>query len=533
MAVISIRSFGGLSPRQSPRYLQDTQSQVALNCTVFTGPLKPAATYGAAVDIDATLGALDYTIYKWGQDSEDDTTGWLSWEADVDVCRSQIAGDTQEWTFYTGDGAPRAIRSGALLTPLLLGQGAPTSACVLTLGTEPEDTDTTSQETRVYTYTFVNKVGGREIESAPAPASNSVDVWPSQTVTVDSFSTVPSGHAATHIRIYRATAGVFLFVTEITLATTSYDDDVDPEALQEQLPSLNWLEPNENLKGLTNLPNGTMAGFVGRDVYFCEPYVPHAWPAAYSQTLDFPVVGLGSIDTTLVVLTKGTPYIIQGSHPDSMVVVKSDLEQACVSKRSIVSFAGGVFYASPDGLVAVTPGGSTVITEQLFDRFQWQAYFNPESIHAYQYESMYIGFYETLAGTASFMYDTKSKQFTLTEVTAQAGYLDLRQDKLFLKVGTTIREWGNGSALEYRWRSKKFSLPQISGMSCAQVEAEAYPVTAKFYADASLVHTQIVANRDPFRLPAVKGRDWEVELSGYTEVFAAIMAQGMEEIAGA
>lgn len=532
MAVISIRSFGGLSPRQSPRYLQDSQSQVAENCMVFTGPLAPLTTYGSDIGADP-LGNTHTTIYKWGQDSEDDTFGWLSWEGDVDVCRSQIAGDTEEWTFYTGDGAPRAIRLGALYTPLKLGQGAPTTPATITLGTPPEDVEGLTQETRVYTYTFVNKVGGREIESAPAPASISLDVYPDQTVSVTDFDTVPSGHAATHIRIYRATAGVFLFTQEITLATTTYVDAVDPEDLLEPIPSLTWLEPSDDLKGLINLPNGIMAGFVGRDVYFCEPYVPHAWPAEYSQTMDYPIVGFGAIDTTLVVLTKGTPYIIQGSDPASMVVVRSDLEQACVSKRSIVSFGGAVFYASPDGLVAVSPGGSTVLTEQLFDKEQWQAYFSPESIHAYQYETMYIGFYENSNGPGSFIYDTKSKQFALTDLTVDAGYLDLRQDKLFVKVGTSIRSWTEGAPLTYHWRSKKFSLPQVTGMSCSQVEAESYPVTAKYYVEGSLVHTQTVTSREPFRLPAVKGRDWEVELSGSAEVFSAIIAQGMEEIAGA
>lgn len=38
-----------------------------------------------------------------------------------------------------------------------------------------------------------------------------------------------------------------------------------------------------------------------------------------------------------------------------MNVVKGDLEQSCVSKRSIVSMGRQVFYASPDGLVLLTP----------------------------------------------------------------------------------------------------------------------------------------------------------------------------------
>ena len=127
-----------------------------------------------------------------------------------------------------------------------------------------------------------------------------------------------------------------------------------------------------------------MAGFSGRDVYFCDPYHPHAWPENYIQTVDFPVVGLGRMDTTLAVLTKGTPYLIQGTHPANMSIVKSDLEQACVSKKSIVSLMGGVVYAAPDGLMLLSPGGSRIVTESLFDFSQWQAFFKPESIHAFE-----------------------------------------------------------------------------------------------------------------------------------------------------
>jgi hypothetical protein len=133
----------------------------------------------------------------------------------------------------------------------------------------------------------------------------------SETVAVSNFDTIPSGYTATHRRIYRSVSGTYLFVAEVTAATTSYTDSVSAEDLGEEIPSLTWLPPPATLKGLTNLPNGIMAGFVGRDIYFCDPYHPHAWPIAYNQTVDYPVVGLGRMDTTLAVLTTGTPYFLQ------------------------------------------------------------------------------------------------------------------------------------------------------------------------------------------------------------------------------
>jgi hypothetical protein len=265
---------------------------------MWNGSLQPLAGTGASV-YALTKSGTPQTIYRFGQDNPSDTEHWLHWTTDVDVARSQIAGDVSEWTFFTGDGAPKATYNTIALSgsdyPTVsrpMGVPAPTQAAIATV-TGAEDT-TELVETRVYTYTFVSKESGREIESAPAAASTSVDVRTSQGVDLTGLAAVPSGdYVITHRRIYRSTSGTFLFVAEIPVANTTYSDTVDADDLAEQLPSLNWSEPPSTLSGLTNLPNGMMAGFVGRDIYFCEPYRPHAWPVDYSQTIDYPVVGLG------------------------------------------------------------------------------------------------------------------------------------------------------------------------------------------------------------------------------------------------
>ena len=531
MAGIKIGGFGGISPKTPPRALKPTQAQQSLNAAVFTGSLKPLKGLGASVQ---TVVGTTQTIYKFGQDSTDETAGWLSWDTDVDVARGQINGDTEEWTFYTGDGYPKAVRAAAVGSPIHMGLDRPSAALSTALGSVPSNSADLALETRVYTYTYVYKIGGREIESAPAAGTTSVDVYPGQTVTLTGFLAPGTGYAATHVRVYRSTAGTFLFTEEVVLATaigSGFADDVDPELLAEEIPSLGWLTPPDDMAGLTNLPNGIMAGFVGRDVYFCEPYVPHAWPDLYRQTIDHPVVGFGRMDTTLAVLTKGTPYLIQGSHPDSMVVVKSDIEQACVSKRSIVSINNYVIYCSPDGLVALTPGGSQIITESLYTYDQWQTQIDPTSVHAYHQDNKYIGFYNNGSTTGCFVFDLTTREFALSTLTSTAGYQSLRNDKLYLHISGAIKPWGEGSNLTYTWKSKIFTMPRPLGMSCAQVEAETYPVTAKIYADGVLLHTQTVQNRFPFRLPVMTARDWEVELNGTSEVFGANIAQSMEELA--
>ena len=426
-------------------------------------------------------------------------------------------------TNTTGTSAALSLRVGTYL---------PTGVFSLRSAVGYADEDSTL-ETRVYTYTWVNQEAGFEFESAPAAASDSVDVRDGQTVSVSGMPTTPGGdYIVTHKRIYRSVLGTFLFVAEVPAANPSFTDDVVPDLLGEQLPTFTWAEPPQTLTGLTNLPNGLMAGFSGRDVYFCDPYHPHAWPEQYVQTMDYPVVGLGRMDTTLAVLTKGTPYLIQGTHPDSMAVVKSDLEQACVSKESIVSLGGAVVYAAPDGLMLLSSGGSRIITQNMFSFKQWQAYFKPESIHAYQQDNKYIAFYDNGTTQGGFIFDVASGQFITHNIYATAGYHDLQRDKLFLAFeDRSLKAWERGSAMTYTWKSKKFTMPQVMGFSCAQLEAEAYSMTLKVFVDTTLIHTQTVSSRDPFRLPAKVGRDWEFQIEGAHEVFSFAVANSMTELA--
>lgn len=422
-------------------------------------------------------------------------------------------------TVATGSGASLGIRYRTSLANVVAATG--------------KTLDDKIKESRVYVYTYVSQETDWHYESAPSLASAIVEVYPDQGVKLSGFVAPPAGrpYAVTHRRIYRATAGAYLFVEEIPIATTSFEDTLEADMLAEEIPSLHWTPPPDGLRGLINLPNGIMAGFVGRDVYFCDPYHPHAWPVGYMQTVDHPVVGLGVIDTTLVVLTNGSPYFIQGSHPDSMVVVRTDVEQACLSKRSIVSIAGSVVYASPDGLVSIAPSGSKILTDAKFTREQWQSWFGPSSIHAYEHDLQYHAFYNNGAKSGGFVLDFASGSFVLHTQYQACGFPDLRKDVLFTANGSELKKWNQGSPLTYTWRSKRFAMPQILGFSCMQVEADGYPLTCNLYCDDVLVHTQTVTSRTPFRLPAKVGRDWEVELVGNKEVFNVAFAQSMEELA--
>lgn len=538
---IALRGFSGIAPRLDPKGLGPVQAQVARNCDLRNGSLR--ALRGTTSVWALTKGGTIKTIYRFGQNLTDETQYWFHWTDDVDVVKGQIADDTEERTYFTGDsvyGHPRVTKASIALTggtnyPMQSYRlGIPAPASAPTNG-GVSGTGTGEIETRAYVYTYVTADGEESAPSLPVliPAKDG------EVVTLTGLLTGPAGDYNLNAkRIYRtvtaiATATDYQFVAEITLATTSYADAKLATELGESIPSIDWEPPPAGLKGLVNLPNGMMAGFVGNDVYFCEPYRPFAWPLKYMQTVDFPVVGLGVYAETLVVTTKGNPYIMFGSDPGTMVVRKSSLEEACVAKRGIVSMEGAVLYPSPNGLVMIGPQGGSLITAPIIDKDYW-ATLNPSSISAYRYDGRYIAFYDN--GTpAGFQFDPSdaNQPFSLLDAYALAGYNDLVRDTLYLNVGGTVRQWDDagGSAYTYTWRSKVFEAPHELNFGWGQVIAGAYPLTMKVYSDGVLRHTQTVASREPFRLPGDPlALDWEIELTGTAKVTAVYLAQGVDEL---
>lgn len=392
-----------------------------------------------------------------------------------------------------------------------------------------------SKETRAYVYTYVSILSE---ESAPSDPIL-VDLYPgTQTATI-TMESPPTGNFNLQMRrIYRTAVGTagtnYYFVAEIPIGQQVYEDAVKGTDLGEPLPSLNWSEPPADLDGLIAMPNGFLAGFTGRDVYFSEAYHLHAWPIDYMQSVDYPVVGLGQFGQSLVVLTTGSPYLLTGTDPASMTLEKLEFEQACLSARSICRLGGGVVYASPDGLAYIGPDGMQVLTENFFTRKEWQT-LNPASIVGEQHDNRYYAYFNDGTNKGGFILDPKSNgsPFVFTDQYFDGLYNDLRNDALYgVYQGAISKLEGGTSLLNYTWRSKQFLLPKPINFKCAQVVAADYTsLTVKFYVDGLLVHTVQPTSQNPFKLPAgFKGRVLEVELIGTSTVIAVHVAESMEEL---
>ena len=439
--IIQFLEFSGEAPRWHPRVLGDGFAQQALLTKFDRRTLAPYKQTGN-VFVPSKAGTMQ-TIYRFGQDTNSDTSYWFHWPEVVSVIRSPTTDATDERTYYFGDGAPKvtdeslALSGGGTDYPInyyLLGLPRPGAASTSVAGTPTSDVP----DTRVYAYTYVTAWGE---EGPPSLPSAEVDVKPGETATVDISAALPSGaYNIAFKRIYRTSTGAsstaFLFVAEVPATDVSYVDIVETGALGELMQSTTWEQPPSDLVGAVLMPNGVILAWRENELWMCEPFVPHAFPPEYTLATDSKIVGVAVSGMTAVVVTHDTPYLVSGVHPDSMTMERLDIPQAGVSQRAVIPVMGGVAYASPDGIVFDNGRQPEVITKDLFRREDWQA-LNPSSMHFYVHENRLFCFYDatSIGGDAGgFLIDFFGETQSVVRIGQYytAGYVDQKRDALFL-----------------------------------------------------------------------------------------------------
>jgi len=531
-------AFRGELPILDPRLLPENNAQTARNLALGRGTLRPQNDTLIDSALPDTINPANLYRYDVGNDG---SGFWFSWGAqyDIDVVRSPIANDAYARVYWTGQDAPKMgslaqVTTGTGPYPSAwyeLGVPAPASGPSVVAPEDRTEVPDTALET-VYVVTLVSAFGEEGPPSDPSGFVlrwDDVDTNPGFGEVEVTLPGVPTANLdITKKRLYRVeSGGQYQLVTELTAATGTYTDNVLSEQLGLALESIEWDAPNAAMQGLTVLPNGILAGFFDNTLAFCEPYLPHAWPIDYQLAFDDPIVAIASISGGLIVTTTGQPWLVTGSSPEAMAQMMLDVNQPCLSKRSMVDMGGYAIYAGHDGLIAVGGTEAQVITSQVLTREQWQA-LNPSTIHGYRYDRAYLGFYDG----GSFLF-TPGQGIEFYDTVASAGYYDLSDDILYLIQGADITQWDKGNPLTYTWRSKIHEIPPGSaGFSCGKVIAYTYPVQLTVYADGETVVTHTVQSPSMFRMPSgfTLSRDWQIELQGVNEVSSVQIASSPGEL---
>ena len=601
MPFIKLENFSGIVPRTGATQLGPNEATVARNVRVSSRELrswkKPVFEYESLV-------ANTQSIFKLYEESTGDSR-WLTWDTDVDVVRSPVADDADNRIYYTGDGVPQKTNwdlatdsgTGAGPYPMAsLNLGVPPPAAAPTLSASG---GTGGTETRAYVYTNISTFGSVTEESQPSPAATVDCSVTGATVVVSAFSAAPTtGYNITHRRIYRTVVGAsqvtYQLVVELPVATTSYNDTKTVIELGSVLQTQNWNPPPDDLKGIISMANGMLAAFRENEVWFCEPYLPHAWPDLYTLVMPSRVVGLGVYDTTLVVLTETQPVLITGSTPLALSQSKLPMMQPCASKRSIASDQYGVMYASPNGVVSIGSGGAEVISLPLYTREEWQTLV-PTTMKSFIYNNQYLGFYSNASGTRAIVL-TRSDTPPLVELNfdATSVFVDKVTASIYAvsAIDNTIYQLDADplNRTFYEWRSKRFIVNapmnfavfkvradfseiddveeynaqiaaliaenqalwtslsgqvegalnetvlndfELNGSLLSDIPAlgDTRSVNIIIYADDEIWYTSGVTSLDPIRLPADKKRSvWQVEISGNVPVQTFAMATSMSEL---
>lgn len=446
MARIVLQSFDGEIPRMEPHYLPEKNAAEAANCKLTNGAISPMRD---GVVVQGGLTGVQGIVYHDNQ--------WFDWQQVVDAVPGPVADDRLYLT--RSPEAPQVYVSGVWY-PLKF--SSPTVRPVRSWTGTPSDT----AETVNYAYTFVSSFGE---ETGPSPLSFGTPFSEGVEITI---SDMPNGasinnRTVVNKRIYRSqtsAAGItdLYFIAEIPQADTSFTDIWGDNPIQEPCPTKNYHSVNDFLNGLTSMANGIMAGFSGKTLHFCEPYQPHMWPTEYQLVLEWGIRALVALGTSLVVLTDGEPYIVQGLHPDSMAMQKVDSIYPCLSRRSVVDMGYSAVYASTDGLVQISEGGAQLISKHLWSKDDWTS-MRPNQMRGGRFGDDYIfttvpigsGWVRTVF-TVSL--DSESPALTRTNIPVDFFYNEPKTNTLYYVPVTqdSINEYDAGAAIPYVWKSKLF-----------------------------------------------------------------------------
>jgi hypothetical protein len=554
MPAIRCTVFAGMFPLRNVRLLPDEAAADGSNLEVASGALEGTPSPLAV----ATIGGAAESAYRIPTGPASDLTAsyWLEFgDPNTDVARSPIVNDSFERYYWASP--TQGARYNTKLRILggqpsfALGVVRPTGTCVVSPAPTP-----TPVETRSYLVTFRTIYGEESQPSNPTEASGSSSgTWALTNIP----QPVPNPDRAPidKIVIYRtitSSAGISTFyqVAEINVGVTTYNDNLSSTTVsgQGQLRSTNWDVPIAGLEGLIAMPNGILVGFKGNTLYFSENYRPHAWPAAYATTTQYPIVGLGVYGNTCVIATTGTPAAVTGVKSSTMNLTSYSAPAPCVSRQSVVSAHDGVYYASEDGLVFISASGIAMPTEGFIGRKEWSAKYAPSTIKAMFVDGRYTATRQIAGATRGFSFrvDKLDDGVTWLDVDTLATARSLRVDPwsgkgvYVAQDGTDRRvfQWRpvNATPLEYRWKSKEFLLPRPVSMSAAQIffEPPTAPMTEigrlRVWADGVLRFDQpFTTDKREIRLPSgFLASVWQFEVESFVKIMSVHMATTVTEL---
>lgn len=576
MVAIRIQAFGGMQPAIDDRLLPDNAAAEARNTWLYDGKLAGLRVPRLIHTLSTTNKRAAYRIPKGGTGIQNIVDSyWLEFDAiGTTVVKGNVGASDQRFYWADGTNPPRYTARSLIFaspsspTTYKLGVPAPTAPPTVVIAGGVSATN----ESRAYVFTHVTSFGE---EGPPSPPSTvqtgKIDAtW---TLTIPAVGADATDRDITHTRIYRTITsdqGVanYYYVGQVTVATLSYADSALPSTivLNDVMTCADYDPPPTDLEGMVEMPNGMVIGWKETQIWFCEPYKPHAWPTPYQRSTDFKIKGIGVYGQSAVICTEGVPYTCTGSHPADMVLAKVvGLTEPCVSQGSVVSAPEGVYYASQSGLVLVSPGSGQLATYKLIQKDRWQHLLNVARLNAAFIQRSYV----TFSGIGEGCFEIPAFESTAFEETDFTGtrngaMIDFDDPRIGFTILTSVDPtynvmrdpWTNelffirGNEIlwldttadieqgEYFWRSKVYQMPRMTNMAAGRIFFEnptgvtSPTTTLRVYGNGNLIFTYVLeASGKEFRLPANDRYDfYQFELQGTLLIQNAQFATSFKEL---
>ena len=404
--------------------------------------------------------------------------------------------------------------------------------------------DTTAQasaqiytETRAYVYTYANSYNE---EGPPSDATvvnvqtvsiNNVTTYSTVTVQVQfdgSGSYLPIDTA----RVYHTGDGTtsdYLYAMSITgsAGTVSAPDTTVSAGMGAALEYYDSYPPPSNLQGLIYLGNGILAAWRGNEMWFSDAYRPWSWPPSYVIVFKYAVVGACPVGTGCLVTTVGRPVLVSGVSPDAMSQTNLDIQQAGVSKWSIINIQGMLYYASQEGIVGVNGGQPDMsMSERFFTRETWRTRCNNalSTMQFAYYGGKLVVFSRTNAFMAFMIHLNSGNLVDLPNLVAQCSSVLVTSDQMYTVNGNFLNQFGGGSPAQLSWKSDQHIFQDPTLFAIAQADCSG-TFTINFYQGGGVLgfSQQVTTGNTVFRLPSEPYGNypglpisdiWQVEIIG-------------------
>lgn len=591
MTAIKLPVFAGMVPSVDKHLLNDSNAQYSKNAWLYSGALNglpkkvpihtmvdPLAT--VAFRIPSPDGEPAYLYDGAWKEFQNPLTDFIS---------APVQGDSFRRFYWTSTSeVPKYNTYDRILAgqpAWLLGVPQPGDITVV-----PTGGVSATIVSRAYVTTLVTEYGEEGPASNPFVINGKEDATFAVTIAGVPAADMGVNRNVKKIRLYRtitSSAGTVTYyrLTEVNavVGTQVYNDTMSDAVLASNpiLESTAWTAPPD-LDGFIVMPNGIVAGYLDNELWFSEPYRPHAWPAAYALTLEHDIVGLGIINQTLVVCTKGNPYTASGVNPAVITTSKLAAFEPCLSRGSIVSTESGVFYTSGSGLILVNPGYAENITKQYISRDKWNEVLKDSRVNAGRLGSAYFAFGASvpdwvdsgwvqedfvqtsivIGAADGFLIDPSNSNAGFTYARDDMDIKSVRNDQLsgeclLVRDGKVVwLDQRMGYRVDpYVWKSKVFQTGYIMNFNAFKVFF--YPITGftfpnaqnfdvaqifnpntqlgvvRVYADGNLILThELRTSGELHRLPSgFKAQFWEIEFEAQMGIKNFQMATSIKELA--